>query len=183
MKAVKCGALDWSSLGKLLILPWWCLTFQAASSSFKHVETLTLTMLIQGTCLISAWRIKNVTQTYEYQIQHAKSTKRIKHASVKYCTSRLPASFWFIDGYRRLSHVIEGISSGVWTFRTLLNYLGQDTWSSSWAKSPRNHGVDVRTCDETWSTCTARMARSTREHREPEEVKGILWQGWSRYDN
>ena len=52
-----------------------------------------------------------------------------------------------IDGYRRLSHVI---SSGVWTFRTLLNYLGQDTWSSSWAKSPRNHGVDVRTCDETW---------------------------------
>ena len=106
MKAVKCGALDWSSLGKLLILPWWCLTFQAASSSFKHVETLTLTMLIQGTCLISAWRIKNVTQTYEYQIQHAKSTKRIKHASVKYCTSRLPASFWFIDGYRRLSTVI-----------------------------------------------------------------------------
>ena len=27
-----------------------------------------------------------------------KKTKRIKHASVKYCTSRLPVSFWFIDG-------------------------------------------------------------------------------------
>ena len=98
-----------------------------------------------------------MTQTYEDQVQHAqkKSASNMPVSRcVKYCTSRLRPSFRCIDAYRWLWKFIDGYSkvsqASEHSEAERNTSLGQDTWSSSWAESPRNHGVDARTCDETW---------------------------------